>query len=316
MASRMDRYSKTASTGTETSRLQKNSSLYNDFRQNAKYTEYSESANTTAIDLTNIKEGPRNRENYQKAKDVELLFDNMSREKKESLTYILDDEEKIYDINSVLADAKKNRQNADELERKRKLRNAEFNILTSIEKKQLEQEELAKKKRDDSGLDPEESDSLKELINTIYDARLAKEIISAKEKLDEVELTDEEDSDITNDLKPVVGNKNDAALLSDLMPSDNTETILTDEISKDIIANQETENTLIKDAEMDNTLTKETKIDKSFYTRSMDLTAADFSDEDEFVEKGNPLLLFLKIFFAIVLVLGIGILIFFLINQM
>src|SRR5699024_10143471 len=124
--------------------------------------------NGIPIDLSGIKKEPKNREDYQRNKDVEMLLDHVT-DNADSLSSILNQEpNKVYDINSVLAEAKKNRGQTDDLEQKRKLRNESLNILTSIDKREEEERKKPPKRKEDSGLDEEESKNLEELIHTIY----------------------------------------------------------------------------------------------------------------------------------------------------
>ena len=44
----------------------------------------------------------------------------------------------MYDINNVLEEARKNRQEKDDLEEKRKLKNQSYNILSNLNKEELE----------------------------------------------------------------------------------------------------------------------------------------------------------------------------------
>lgn len=316
MASRMDRYNKQQESQLK-SRIARHHSLYDDFSQNARYTEYTNVDNSIPIDLSGIKKETKSREDYQRNKDVESILNHVTDNSKTISTILGNESNKIYDINSVLETAKKNRAQTDELEQKRKLRNENLNILTSIDKREEEEKKNPPKRREDSGLDEEESKNLEDLIHTIYDVAMTQKIKNTVEKIDTneqiVSSTAESEED---EHTPVIGDKKDAALLSDLLPNSNTETILTGEISKEVI-----EENSLSDAEESKEVTdtrfKDQNVDQSFYTRSMDLSDADFTDEDDsFVEKKNSVWLFIKILLAIILVVGIGILIFILFNQL
>lgn len=322
MASRMDRYNKPQEPESK-SRIARHHSLYDDFSQNARYTEYTNVDNGIPIDLSGIKKEPKNREDYQRNKDVEMLLDRVT-DNADSLSSILNQEpNKVYDINSVLAEAKKNRGQTDDLEQKRKLRNESLNILTSIDKREEEERKKPPKRKEDSGLDEEESKNLEELIHTIYDAAMTQKIKMEEEKANEPdqETEDSQQEKASADKEehtPVIGDKQDASLLSDLMPSSNTETVLTGEISKEVIEEMsKTESTEEKTEQTTDTRFKDKNVDQSFYTRSMDLSDADFTEEDDsIVEKKSSVWLFIKILLVIILVVGIGILIFILINQL
>ena len=135
----------------------------------------------------------------------------------------------------------------------------------------------------------EETDSLQELINTITSKSMRKDI----DKL--------QSSDDNNEL------------LSDLLPKDQNETIITESISKEILA-REQEKTKTMSIEQP----PENEIDRSFYTKSMDLSDKDFEMDDEFVEKekNSSVIIFFKILIAIILVVGIAILVFYLMNKL
>lgn len=126
-------------------------------------------------ELTNI----NNREDYHKVKDYKSLIS--TDEKKEEI-YFEKSEKKIYDINTILADAKKNRAKYDELEKKRKLKENDYVSLASLEEKE-------KYKKD---IDEEE---LTDLINTITSHNLLNDIKKA-----EKELKDEEEKDLFSEL--------------------------------------------------------------------------------------------------------------------
>lgn len=321
MASRMDRYNKPKEPGSK-SRIARHHSLYDDFSQNARYTEYTNVDNGIPIDLSGIKKEPKNREDYQRSKDVEMLLEHVT-DTSDSFSSILNREpNKVYDINSVLAEAKKNRSQTDDLEQKRKLRNESLNILTSIDKREEEERKKPPKRKEDSGLDEDESKNLEELIHTIYDAAMTQKIKTEEEKENKPEKeTEDAQQEVVvankEEHTPVIGDKQDASLLSDLMPSSNTETVLTGEISKEVIEEISKSETTEEKTETSDTRFKDKNVDQSFYTRSMDLSDADFTEEDDsFVEKKSSVWLFIKILLVIILVVGIGILIFILINQL
>ena len=206
-----------------------------------------------------------------------------SRKELDDINYLYQKREnKIYDINSVLEEAHRNRQEKDEKEEKRRLKNNEYNILTGINKEELEKYREEKKKR----LTTPEEEEIRELIDTIASKTLAGEI----DKATSVDLLS--DLMATNVLDRVEGNKKEE-------PEESTEEI--DEklsLSKKIFETSE-----IEKKQED---TKEQK-DPDFYTRSMDLSDKDFNISDEFKENSLPfpvkVLLFLLIVGLILLVL-------------
>ena len=78
---------------------------------------------------------------------------------------VFNKEKKIYDINSVLEEARKNRKETDELEAKRKLKNTSYNILADLNKEELEKYREEKKLR--SLENHEVTSELREIIDTI-----------------------------------------------------------------------------------------------------------------------------------------------------
>ena len=288
MTSRMDRYQDTKEKPRVTSRREKNQNLYQDFYNKTRFTEVKELDERPVIDLSQLEMKKRTRENYHKLKEFEDLIIREPQKKKDDLSvFFQEDENKVYDINSILLEAKKNREEIDELEKKRRLRNTEYNILANL--KPNEVEEYKQKIMGKKQALEEETDSLQELINTITSKSMRKDI----DKL--------QSSDDNNEL------------LSDLLPKDQNETIITESISKEILA-REQEKTKTMSIEQP----PENEIDRSFYTKSMDLSDKDFEMDDEFVEKekNSSVIVFFKILIAIILVVGIAILVFYLMNKL
>ncbi len=288
MTSRMDRYQDTKEKPRVTSRREKNQNLYQDFYNKTRFTEVKELDERPVIDLSQLEMKKQTRENYHKLKEFEDLIVREPQKKKDDLSvFFQEDENKVYDINSILLEAKKNREEIDELEKKRRLRNTEYNILANLKPNEVEEykQKIMGKKQELE----EETDSLQELINTITSKSMRKDI----DKL--------QSSDDNNEL------------LSDLLPKDQNETIITESISKEILA-REQEKTKTMSIEQPS----ENEIDRSFYTKSMDLSDKDFEMDDEFVEKekNSSVIIFFKILIAIILVVGIAILVFYLMNKL
>ena len=82
------------------------------------------------------------------------------------------DDKKVYDINIVLEEARKNRQEKDKLEEKRKLKNTSYNILADLNIEELEKYKAEKIKKI---MTPEEEE-FRDLIDTIASKTLAGEI--------------------------------------------------------------------------------------------------------------------------------------------
>ena len=223
-------------------------------------------------------------------------FVNEPKEKKEldDFNYLYQDHEnRVYDINSVLEEAKKNRQKKDELEAKRKLKNTNYNILASLNPEELEK--YRKEKVERTRPDEEE---LRDLIDTITTKTLAGEIdqqtsvnllsdlmatnmmdrVAGSDELPEQEETEEEIEDTETEL----------SLSKEILDKDQIEKVnkLKDKEKKDSI--------------MDNS-------DTDFYTRSMDLSDKDFDFDDEFTEKKLPIgvkILLILLLLAVLAVAG------------
>lgn len=277
---RMDRYQEEE---TKQSRSVKNQELYQDVATNPKYTNITDVRNVNAYEIGTGLSSQKSRENYQRIRryqDVEV-----PKVKKE-----LDDfnhlypktERKIYDINSVLEEARKNRKDNDELEEKRKLKYTSYNILSGINLEELQKYREEKKKRQAT---PEEEE-IHDLIDTIASKTLAGE------------LDKETTVDLLSDL--MATNVLDKVEAPDDMDEDEEDT--TDEITvPDIDLLSEVEK------HIDDTKENTSKVDKEFYTKSMDLSEEDFETGEETDEGGLSLgtvIFIIIIIIAIMAVVG------------
>lgn len=180
MRSRLDRYSDNNSTKQTVSRLSKNKHLYDDLNNKIGFEELVDFNTQTRIELTSLNENRKSRESYQQLKDYQEFIkkddDIVKGEVKE-------EENKVFDINSILEEARKNRNQIDELEKKRKLKNEEYNVISDLNKKYLSKSSEKEKRTEYEGLE--------ELINTITSKTLAGELKKVEEK---------EDGDLLSDL--------------------------------------------------------------------------------------------------------------------
>ena len=170
MEKRSDRYNQSQDVTQINSRVKKNKYLYDELNSKIGYEEISVANTDTQIDLSSLNLEKPNREDYQKIKEYKtLLQDNntnkVEMEKKET-------KPKVFDINKVLEEAKKNRKEEDELEKKRNLKEEDYNVLSSLNKKYLHKKDFSEK----------DSDELKELIDTITSKTLVNEIKDEEEK--------------------------------------------------------------------------------------------------------------------------------------
>lgn len=170
MEKRSDRYNQSQDVPQINSRVKKNKYLYDELNSKIGYEEISVANTDTQIDLSSLNLEKPNREDYQKIKEYKTLLkdnsiDKVEIEKKEI-------KPKVFDINKVLEEAKKNRKEEDELEKKRNLKEEDYNVLSSLNKKYLHKKDFSEK----------DSDELKELIDTITSKTLVNEIKDEEEK--------------------------------------------------------------------------------------------------------------------------------------
>jgi len=254
VASRMDKYNKTKvdSTSSVQSRLSKNEDLYEKIYTNKAFTEFTNASFDNVIDLSNISSNinTNKREQYQKSRilgddSIVSTSEKDTLEINESEIEEIDKRERNYNINDILENARKNRKTEDEIDKKKRLKNMEYSILSDLSKEKLSEYRENKQKK----LTKDEEENLEELIHTITSNSLRKKI--------------------------------DDELLSDLLPSEESETIISKELLNQLEEIEE------KNIEIKEELEEEDKIDNSFYTRSMDLSKEDFDleglreDEDE-----------------------------------
>ena len=162
----------------KSTRMGRNQHLYDEINNRIGYEDFSSLDTQTKIDLSSITGNNTTREKYQQIKDYKdfVTID----EKVDVVTTIEPVKEiKVFDINSILEEARKNRTEKDELERKRKPKDDDFSELEKIKNEDV---------RIGNGFDENE---LTDLINTITSHELATEIKSAEENglLDELLAT-------------------------------------------------------------------------------------------------------------------------------
>ena len=296
---RMDRYNEEDS-ANRSCRVDKNQVLYQDVSNNNVYANITDVSNVNAFEIHQEEEkkpSRQSREAYQqmqKYQDVEPE----SHTKKELEDYnqlYPKRENKVYDINTVLETARKNRTDIDELEEKRKLKNNAYNILSGVNKKELEKYREEKKKR---VLTPEEVE-IRELIDTIASKTLAGELdkdttvdllsdLMATNMFDKVDKMKEEKEE----------NADPVLIVKDQKAEEEKQEKELEKTLKEEIIQKEIREEAKEDA-------KEEK-DTEFYTRSMDLSDKDFDMSDDFKEKTLPLWVKLLLFFLIVVVLSLG----------
>ena len=252
METRSSRYlDEDVSTRPKLTRANKNKFLYDEVNNKIGYEEIDTLEMYDGIEL-DCDSPIKTREEYQRMKDE-------TRKEKDVVDVTEEFEEsKVYDINSILEEAKKKRVIPDELEKKRKLQNVEYSILNDLNQKYINKKEK---------LDEElEKEGIRELIDTITSKNLSSDLKELKDL--------EEDSDDD--------------LMSDLLATNTMNAIegisLEEDIAKDILIK---ETVKYDDDENDEIVEEDGRLVNSFYTRSMDLSEHDFEIRDEIIEENK-----------------------------
>lgn len=279
---RMDRYNN--DDNIQSRRADKNQELYQNISSNSKYTNITDVTNTNAFEINNSRQSNyRSREAYQQLKKYQSV-EPVPRVKKEleDFNYLYQkNENKIYDINSVLEEARKNRQEKDVLEEKRRLKNTSYNILAGLNLEELEKYRGEKNER----VRQPEEEEIRELIDTITSKTLAGEI----DKATSVDLlSDLMATNVLDKVEKPNKTKEKEEEIDDKLS-----------LSKEILDKEQ-----IKEIEKKQEDTQENRglagADTDFYTRSMDLSDKDFEMCDEFKEKKLPVAVKVLIFILIV----------------
>ena len=278
---RMDRYNDTSDVPKLT-RSDKNQELYDSIGSNTRYTSFSDVTNSNAIDIS-TKKNSNTREGYHQMKEYQdvVPVPRVKKELEEFKSLYQDRENKVYDINNVLEEARKNRTEKDELEEKRKLKNSSYNILSNLNKEELEKYRKEKKEK---VIHPND-DELRELIDTITSKTLAGDIQAASSLLSDLMATSIMDKvDKPEDIPEEEKEEKDDEDEEDSLDNDklNVEDIKRLADKKEELAHAEDDD---EDEKEESSLPD---ADASFYTRSMDLSEADFDLESEFKEKHLP----------------------------
>ena len=300
---RMDRYNE--ENNNKISRIDRNKNLYQDFSMNAIYTNITDVTNSNAYEINpNTDKTHTTREAYQQLKEFQNVEVPKEKKELEDVNYLYQRKEnKVYDINSVLENARKNREDKDELDEKRKLKNNAYNILSGKNRKELEKYREERKKR---AATPEE-EGIRELIDTIASKTLAGEI----DKETTVDLL--ADLMATNVLDVVDGSGEIEKVTTthEITKVDGEEVEEKLKVTTETIEPKEKSNALsdTSDITTEASIKEEQKIDKvkdpDFYTRSMDLSDKDFEMSDDFKEDKVPLGLKILILILIVIIVGI-----------
>ena len=213
------------------------------------------------------------------------------------------DDKKVHDINQVLADAKKNRNDEDSLERKRKLRTTEYDILTELSSEKVKEY----KERQKSSLQEEQED-----------------LESVEPNLE----TKDDGQDLLDDLMP---NPLDETIVTEpILESDTTLDTSVEVENEDLsVVEKEPDNSVISTADIKEAEEVEVldetviRLDESFYTKSMDLSEYDLvkeldgnEQEPLFLKKSKKhiILKVIAVILIVAILIGIGFVIFHYIN--
>lgn len=177
------------------------------------------------------------------------------------------EETKEYDINVILNKAREDKEENYSEERNKKLRNTQFDILSSLN---LDEEE-EKKETESRSIKEENASELQELINTI----------SINEKA----------------IKDIQNGDDPLSLFEDLKGSDHTQTLKGLKDNEDLI--EQTKETIFETVDK-NEDEKTTSLDKSFFTKSTNFKKEDFEDFSD-IEDGKSSI-FVKIIIALLII--------------
>ena len=309
---RMDRYKDEE----RVNRLEKNQELYQDVANNPKVANITDVANANAFEISSPKDSQSQRESYQQMRKYGGMED-VPKVKKEldDFNYLYPKKEKrIYDINSVLEDARKNRQEKDELEEKRKLKYTSYNIFAGINLEELEKYREEKKNREKT---PQE-EGIHDLMDTIASKTLAGE------------MSKEETVDLLSDLMAT-------NILDKVVPADeigdiekkeekeepeiiSTQTIMIDQTAEvpqiveeekeeepTVEIEEDTEKSIEIEPPKDEPTQENRTLDRDFYTKSMDLSTKDLDLANDFEDKGLPIFVKLLIAFLILSIIAVAV---------
>ncbi len=275
----MRRYDEVSDT-PKMSRSELNQDLYNSLNGTNSFTTYTDvnKANQYVLDATS--KSYRTREGYQKLKEYGDLVPKpkVKKELDDFTNLYKETENKVYDINSVIEEAKKNRKNSEE-EEKRRLKNTSYNIFSDFSNEKLEEYKKNRKK-----VVRANEDEIKEIINTITTKAINGEIdqqtsvnllsdLMATQQLDMVEGIDlSTDASIQEEIKSLDTQKEE----------DKANVVLSEEEIKLVEEKKKIDD--LKDQELQEKNQSKNifkDMDQSFYTRSMDLSDKDFDIDNE-----------------------------------
>lgn len=259
------------------SRVSKNSVLYDEVKA-SELTRVNNNSNVKiieqtgkTIDLEKIKKYIKDNSYTNKARRKVI-----SLPEEDNSTPVKVEENKVYDINSVLEKARENRSVEYSSERYRQVRSNEYDILNKIK---MYEEPLEEEVTDDLNTDER---TIVDLINTVTvhkgDVNLLEELMAGGDTTGPIS-EEQSKNDITNEISEYIENKKNVILDKDSMEEDKTE-------------------------ELVNLKEKIDEMDKSFYTNSMTFNKDDFEGFDE-LEKSVKKSSIFKTLLIIILIFSI-----------
>lgn len=286
MKSRMEKYYN-EQTDTSNSRSSRNRELYKDVTD-SELEDFNLNSNVSIL-------GDNNGQNIDINKIQEILNQKYNDQPKrkpimqaEALPIETLDlsETREYDINSIMEKAKEQIEPDYEVERLKKLRNTQFDILSNLnleeEKKEIEEE-----------ISPEQT-NLMNLINTITSKEMASQI---QEELDPLDMFAELKG---NDSETVVGAINEEGQIIDFKtPVQATkEYLMNVEESKKEEIKIENKDEVKKEEEKKD----DKKIDNSFYTNSVQFAQSDFDDFNDLKDDMQITKIVIKVLIVLVII--------------
>lgn len=174
MPSRMDKYKEESKVEPTITRSQKNEQLYKDIYTNRRYTEIGNLEKDNIVDITSaLNRRNSSRSEFQQKRILyEDGFINDEIPVKEEIIEEDDEKVKSYNINEILEEARKNRNIDSEQEKQRKIKSAEYSILSDLSQEKLKEYQ----ERKERPLSKNDEENLEDLIHTITSNSLRKKI--------------------------------------------------------------------------------------------------------------------------------------------
>ena len=301
---RMRRYDEVSDT-PKLSRRELNQDLYNSLNDTNSFTTYADINKSNQYVLDATSKSYRTREGYQKLKEYGDLVPKpkVKKELDDFTNLYKETENKIYDINSVIEEAKRNRKNFEE-EEKRKLKNNSYNILTDLSQEKLEEFKKNRKK-----VVRANEDEIKDIINTITMKAINGEIdqatsvnllsdLMATQQMDMVEgiSLEQTKGEVVVEVKEKEDDDSFEKTKNDVLSQEEIKLVEEKKIIDDLKDKEYQEKNQSKNIFRD--------MDQSFYTRSMDLSDKDFdmgNEEDEEKKKHTGLKVFVTIIILLIM---------------